>query len=298
MLNKNKLMALLLIMIMAVSVMVGCAKQEEQPQPQQQAAEKQPEPKKEVILATTTSTVDSGLLDVLQPELEKQTGYQLNIISVGSGQAIAMAEKGEADALLVHSPKDEKKIEASGVVINRQLVMHNDFLLVGPANDPAKIKGKKIEEAFKSLADSKALFVSRGDNSGTHKKELGIWEKINIKPAGTWYQETGTGMGQTLNVAAEKAGYTLTDRATYLALKDKINLGIIAEGDKALLNIYHAMQVNPEKFNKVNIDGSKAFVDFMVAATTQEMIKSFGMDKFGESLFIPDAGKSEAEIAK
>jgi tungstate transport system substrate-binding protein len=284
MFKKNKLMVLLLMMVMAVSVMAGCAKPTE--------------PKKAVILATTTSTVDSGLLDVLQPEFEKQTGYPLNIISVGSGQAIAMAEKGEADVLLVHSPKDEQKIEASGVVINRQLVMHNDFLLVGPANDPAKIKGKKIEEAFKSLADSKALFVSRGDNSGTHKKELGIWEKINIKPAGTWYQETGTGMGQTLNVAAEKAGYTLTDRATYLALKDKINLGIIAEGDKALLNIYHAMQVNPEKFNKVNIDGSKAFVDFMVAATTQEMIKSFGMDKFGESLFIPDAGKSEAEIAK
>ena len=247
----------------------------------------------EVILATTTSTTDSGLLDVLKPEFDKQTGYDLTIVSVGSGAAIAMGEKGEADALLVHSPKDEQRIEDVGVAVDRQLVMHNDFVLVGPADDPAGIKGQPVEAAFKAIAERKALFLSRGDESGTHKKELGIWEKAGISPAGEWYQETGTGMGATLNVAAEKKGYTLTDRATYLALQGNMDLQILLEGDQELLNIYHVMQVNPEKFAKVNAKGGKAFVDFMTAPGTQEIIKTFGADKFGQPLFFPDAGKEE-----
>ncbi len=307
MFKKTKFWAIILVVVMMAAVFAGCSgnkaaeqsttqPQEQNAQPQEQA--KQPAGEKEVILATTTSTVDSGLLDVLKPEFEKETGYALTIVSVGSGQAIEMAKKGEADVLLVHSPKDEQVIEKDGVVVNRQLVMHNDFLLVGPANDPAKIKGKSTADAFKAIAAAKALFVSRGDNSGTHKKELGIWDKLGIKPAGTWYQQTGTGMGQTLNVAAEKGGYTLTDRATYLAQKKNNNLEIIVEGDTALLNIYHVMEVNKEKFDKVNSEGAKAFEEFMLAAKTQELIKSFGMDKFNQSLFIPDAGKNEADLGK
>ncbi len=300
MFKKTRFWTIMLIVLVLAVVSAGCFGKKQEPAPEkpkagQQAAGVQ---QKEVILATTTSTVDSGLLDVLKPQFEKESGYTLTIVSVGSGQAIAMAEKGEADVLLVHSPKDEKKIEDSGVAVNRKLVMHNDFVLVGPAKDPAKTKGKTAVEAFKAIAAGKSLFISRGDNSGTHKKELGIWEKAGLKPAGTWYQETGAGMGQTLNVAAEKDGYTLTDRATYLAQKKNNNLQIMVEGDQALLNIYHVMQVNPARFDKVNAKGGQAFVDFMTAAKTQETIKNFGVDKYGQSLFIPDSGKKEEEVAK
>jgi len=276
MFTKNRLWVIMLIVLMVMLSAAGCTSANQ-----------------EVILATTTSTTDSGLLDVLKPEFDKQTGYDLTIVSVGSGAAIAMGEKGEADALLVHSPKDEQRIEDVGVAVDRQLVMHNDFVLVGPADDPAGIKGQPVEAAFKAIAERKALFLSRGDESGTHKKELGIWEKAGISPAGEWYQETGTGMGATLNVAAEKKGYTLTDRATYLALQGNMDLQILLEGDQELLNIYHVMQVNPEKFAKVNAKGGKAFVDFMTAPGTQEIIKTFGADKFGQPLFFPDAGKEE-----
>lgn len=251
------------------------------------------EPKtKDLILATTTSTVDSGLLDVLIPVFEKKTGYRVKTIAVGTGQALAMGEKGEADVLLTHAEQAEKKLVDSNAVRNYQLVMHNDFIIVGPEKDPAKIKGKPSTEAFKAIADSGAIFVSRGDDSGTHKKELSIWKKAEITPTGKkWYQESGQGMGQTVLMASEKEGYTLTDRATYLAQKKNIKLAILSEGDKTLLNIYHVMEVNPEKFSKVNAAGAKAFVDFMVAPETQKMIGEFGKDKFGAPLFFPDAGK-------
>jgi tungstate transport system substrate-binding protein len=256
-------------------------------------AVKAAEPKiKDLILATTTSTVDSGLLDVLIPEFEKQTGYRVKTISAGTGQSLAMGEKGEADVLLCHAPEAEKKLVDSGAVVNYQLVMHNDYVIVGPPADPAGIKGKESIEAFKAIAAKNAIFVSRGDDSGTHKKELSLWKKAEITPAlSNWYQESGQGMGATLLMASEKQGYTLTDRATYLAQKANAKVGILSEGDKSLLNIYHVMQVNPEKFSKVNAEGSKAFVDFMIAPETQKMIGEFGKDKFGQSLFFPDAGK-------
>lgn len=299
MFNNRKFLAIMLVMIMLLSSAAGCTgAKNEDPRAGNQAPQKENIDTEKVILATTTSTVDSGLLDVLKPQFEQETGYSLYIVSVGSGQAIAMAEKGEADALLVHSPKDEQRIEDAGVAVNRKLVMHNDFLLIGPPNDPAKIKGMAVIDAFKAISSSKALFVSRGDESGTHKKETAIWAQTGIKPAGTWYQETGTGMGQTINVAAEKGGYTLADRATYLAQKKNNDLQIMIEGDKALLNIYHVMQVNPARFEKVNADGAKAFVDFMDAQSTQETIKNFGADKYDQSLFIPDAGKQEEELGK
>jgi tungstate transport system substrate-binding protein len=250
---------------------------------------------KNLILATTTSTQDSGLLDVLIPVFEKKTGYFVKTIAVGSGQAIAMGQKGEADVLLVHSPDAEKKFMAEGHGINRLIVMHNDFVVVGAPADPAAIKGtKSTVEAFKKIAAAGSLFLSRGDNSGTHSKEKGIWKAAGINPDGQkWYQQTGLGMGQTLNVAAEKKGYTLADRGTWLSLQKNLGLPILKEGDPILLNIYHVIQVNPAKWPKVNADGAKAFSDFMVSAETQGIIKTFGVEKYGGPLFFPDAGKPE-----
>ncbi|MDP2838435.1 MAG: substrate-binding domain-containing protein [Syntrophales bacterium] len=250
---------------------------------------------KNLILATTTSTQDSGLLDVLIPVFEKKTGYFVKTIAVGSGQAMAMGQKGEADVLLVHSPDAEKKFIAEGYGVNRLIVMHNDFIVVGPPADPAAIKGaKSTVEAFKKIAAAGSLFLSRGDNSGTHSKEKGIWKAAGINPEGQkFYQQTGLGMGQTLNVAAEKRGYTLADRGTWLALKKNLGLDILKEGDPILLNVYHVIQVNPAKWPKVNADGAKAFSDFMVSAETQGIIKTFGVEKYGGALFFPDAGKPE-----
>ncbi len=253
---------------------------------------------KNLILATTTSTQDSGLLDVLNPLFEKKTGYFVKTISVGSGQAMAMGQKGEADVLLVHSPDAEKKFMAEGFGVDRLLVMHNDFIVLGSSADPAGIKAAKTTpEAFKKIAAAGALFLSRGDNSGTHSKEKGIWKAAAINPVGQkWYQETGLGMGQTLNVANEKNGYTLADRGTYLALKKNLSLGILKEGDPILLNIYHVIGVNPVKWPKVNTAGAKAFSDFMVSSEVQGIIRTFGVDKYGSPLFFPDAGKKEDEL--
>jgi tungstate transport system substrate-binding protein len=255
---------------------------------------------KTIILATTTSTQDSGLLDVLLPIFEKKTGYFVKTIAVGSGQAMAMGQKGEADVLLVHSPAAEIKFMAENYGVNRRLVMHNDYIVVGPAEDPARIKGLKSSiESFKKVASAKTLFESRGDNSGTNSKEKEIWKASGVNPEGEkWYQQTGLGMGQTLNVAAEKKGYTLTDRATYLALKKNLGLEILAEGDAILLNIYHVIELNPAKWPKVNVAGGKAFSDFMVAKETQDLIKTYGVDKFGSALFFPDAGKKDEDLEK
>lgn len=255
---------------------------------------------KTIILATTTSTQDSGLLDVLIPIFEKKTGYFVKTIAVGSGQAMVMGQKGEADVLLVHSPAAEQKFVADGFGINRRLVMHNDFVVVGTPEDPAKIKGiKSASETFKKIASSKSLFLSRGDNSGTHAKENEVWKAAGINPEKEkWYLQTGLGMGHTLNVAGEKKGYTLADRGTYLALKKNLGLDILAEGDAILLNIYHVIEVNTAKWPKVNAGGGKAFADFMIARETQEAIKTFGTDKFGSPLFFPDAGKRVEDLGK
>jgi tungstate transport system substrate-binding protein len=253
---------------------------------------------KNVILATTTSTRDSGLLDVLIPVFEKDTGFFVKTISVGSGQAMKMGEKGEADVLLVHSPDAEKTFMTQGFGVNRMLVMHNDFIIVGPPSDPARIKGMKTtRDALKAIAQSGNLFLSRGDNSGTHAKEKGLWKAAGITPEGQkWFQQTGLGMGQTLNVAAEKKGYTLTDRATYLALKKKLGLEILIEGEPLLLNIYHVIELNPAKSPKINVAGGKAFTQFMVSKKAQELISKFGVDKYGAPLFFPDAGKKPESL--
>jgi tungstate transport system substrate-binding protein len=263
-------------------------------------AAKQELKQKNIILATTTSTQDTGLLDILIPIFEKETGYFVKTIAVGSGQAMAMGQKGEADVLLVHSPDAEKKFMDEGYGVNRRLVMHNDFIIVGPGADSAKIKGvKSSAEALKLIAKANALFVSRGDNSGTHAKEKTLWKKAQISAEGQkWYQQTGLGMGQTLSVAAEKKGYTLADRGTYLALKKNLGLDILVEGDAALLNIYHVIEVNAAKWPKVNAEGAKAFADFMISKRTQTIIKTFGSDKYGSPLFFSDAGKKVEDLGK
>ena len=253
---------------------------------------------KELILATTTSTQDSGLLDVLVPIFEEKTGFVVQTVAVGSGQAMKMGEECNADVLLVHSPAAEVAFMDAGNGIDRRLVMHNDFVIVGPAADPAAVKGNTSAlDAFKKIAGSQSLFISRGDDSGTHKMELGLWTKAEITAEGAWYEESGQGMGSTLTIASEKGAYTLTDRATFLANKGSLNLEILVEGDAVLLNVYHVIQVNPEKCPKVNQAGALAFSDFMVAADTQDIIGKFGADQYGQALFTADAGKDENNLA-
>jgi len=253
---------------------------------------------KTIILATTTSTQDSGLLDLLIPFFEKDTGYQVKTIAVGSGQAMKMGEKGEADVLLSHSPDAEKKFMADGFGTSRRLVMHNDFVIVGPPADPAKITSAAgAADALRRIAQSGTLFMSRGDNSGTHAKEKSLWKSVGIAAEGQkWYQQTGLGMGQTLNVAAEKRGYVLTDRATFLAQRKNLGLTVLVEGDSKLLNIYHVIELNAARWPKVNAAGGKAFADFLVSKKAQALIGRFGADKFGAPLFFPDAGKSPASL--
>jgi tungstate transport system substrate-binding protein len=252
-----------------------------------------------IILATTTSVQDSGLLDVLIPLFEAQTGYKVQTVAVGSGAAMTMGQEGNADVLLVHSPTAEKQFMTDGWGKDRFLIAHNYFIIVGPASDPAAIKGLSAVDAFKAIAAAGALFAARADKSGTSTKELGIWTKAELDPAGTkpaWYIETGGSMGATLTIASEKGGYTLTDQATFLANKANLQLEILVESDKSLLNAYHVITVNPEKWPKVNYDGAMAFAKFMINPATQEVIGKFGVDKYGQQLFVPDADKSDADL--
>jgi tungstate transport system substrate-binding protein len=252
----------------------------------------------EVILSTTTSTVDSGLLDVLIPMFEQKTGYRVKPISVGSGQALVLAERGEADVVLAHASAAERKLVEAGHTENRTLVMHNDFVLVGPPDDPAKVKSAKgVNDAMTRIAEARATFISRGDDSGTHEKELDLWTRAGVTPQGRWYQESGQGMGQTVSIASEKRAYTLCDRGTYLALRKNLRLDVVSEGDRSLLNVYHVMNVSRAKHPRVNAEGGKAFVDFMVSREAQDVIRTFGVERFGSPLFFPDAGKSEGDVS-
>lgn len=261
----------------------------------------------ELIMASTTSTRDSTLMDTLIPIFEQKTGYKIKPIYVGSGAAMTMGQKGEADVLLVHSPAAEVTFMQNGYGINRKLVMHNYFLIVGPPSDPAGIKGMTVAtDALQKIANAKAAFYSRGDNSGTDTMEKGLWKKTGISVADNstsnpnWYKEggTGTGMLDLLRIASEKQAYTFTDYATYVMnLNSKVfTLDVLVQGDPALINIYHVIQVNPEKFPKVNAEGAKAFADFMVSAEAQAIIAKFGADKYGKPVFNADAGKTEAEF--
>jgi tungstate transport system substrate-binding protein len=250
-----------------------------------------------VIVSTTTSTQDSGLLDVLVPMFEKHTGLTVKTISVGTGQALALAARGEADVTLAHAPGLEKKYVEDGKMSNRRLVMYNDFVIIGPADDPAKVKGlPKAVDALKRIAESQARFVSRGDKSGTHVLEQGLWKQAGVEPKGAWYIESGQGMGQALGIANDRRAYTLTDRGTYLAFQKRVDLPILVEKDRPLLNIYSVMEVNPANGPRVNATGGKAFAEFMLEPETQAVIRAFGVDKYGQALFVPVAGKKDEDL--
>ena len=250
-----------------------------------------------VILSTTTSTQDSGLLDVLVPLFEQKSGYTVKTIAVGTGQALALAARGEADVALCHAVSLEKKYVAEGKLHDRRLVMYNDFLLVGPEGDPAKVRGEKSAgAALKKIAAAGARFVSRGDKSGTHVLEQSLWKAAGVSPQAPWYIESGQGMGATLGIANDRQAYTLSDRATLLAFSKRVDLKPMVEGDRLLLNIYSVMEVNPANGPKVNVAGGKAFAAFMLAPETQAVIKTFRVDKYGQSLFVPIAGKADEDI--
>ena len=252
----------------------------------------------ELILATTTSTQDSGLLDVLVPVFERQTDYRVKAISVGTGQALALGERGEADVLLVHAPESEKRWMAAGHGLDRLLVMYNDVVVLGPAGDPAGLAGAtSAADVMQRIAAGGALFVSRGDNSGTHQLELQLWRAIGLDPKDQpWYLEVGQGMGQTLTIAHDRQAYTISDRGTYLARRSALDLRILAEGYPSFLNVYHVMTVNPDKGPQINLEGARAFASFLVTPSTQALIGEFGVDRFGQPLFFPAADRTDEEL--
>src|SRR5213596_2102779 len=240
-----------------------------------------------VLLATTTSTRDAGLLDSLLPVFERQTRYTVKVIAVGSGQALAMGRRGDADVVLSHAPEAERPLADSGLLLNRRLVMHNDFLFVGPVGDPAGLRGLlDAAAAMRRIAERHAGFVSRGDQSGTHLKELALWRRAGLAPPpDAWYVESGQGMAATLQMADQKRAYTLSDRATYLAWRDKLQLMPLVEGDTLLYNVYHVMETPHAG------PGARALADFFVSPEAQALIGTFGTSRFKQPLFIPDAGK-------
>jgi tungstate transport system substrate-binding protein len=251
---------------------------------------------REILLATTTSTRDAGLLDSILPEFERRSGYRVKVIAVGSGQALELGRRGDADVVLAHAPDAERVLADSGYLLNRRLVMHNDFLFVGPAFDPAGLRGlNDALAAIRRLGAGRGVFVSRGDQSGTHQLERRLWRRAGLEPPGrggaAWYLESGQGMAATLQMADEKRAYSITDRATYLAWRDRLQLLPLVEGDSLLYNVYHVMEVSPHNAPRVNVAGARALADWLVAPETQRRIGEFGKSRFGQSLFVPDAGK-------
>ena len=272
------------ILLVASFLLISCSVDEPQTQ--------------DLLLVSTTSTQDSGLLDVLLPAFTTKTGYKVQLVAVGSGQALKIGEQGNADVILLHSPAAEKEFVATGFGIDRRLVMHNDFVIVGPPSDPASLRTQPaLVDSFKAIFTSASTFVSRGDESGTHVKELTLWKNAGLDPVGrAWYLETGQGQGATLSIASEKSGYAITDRGTFLAYKSNVDLEILFEGDPVLLNVYHVITVNPEKWSNVNLAGAKAFADFVTSPEGQKLIGEFGVEQYGEPLFFPDADKTDAEL--
>ena len=282
---KRKLISVSLLVILLMVVMVsGCANQGENNQTE---ANKTAPEDPQITLATTTSTYDSGLLDEVIPAFEKETGYEVHILSKGTGASLELGKRGDVDVLLVHAKDRELKLVEEGYFVDRKDVMYNDFIVIGPADDPAGIKNmESAAEAFTKIEENNSSFVSRGDNSGTNMKEISIWSEAGIEPSGDWYMAVGQGMGETLRITDEKQAYTMTDRGTYLSMKDKMSLEVLVEGDPILFNQYGIMAVNPEKHD-VNYEGAKALIQFMESEKGQEMIGNY--TKYGEQLFVPNA---------
>ena len=275
---------IIIVLAALLVMMTGCQKEDEVIK------------NEEIILATTTSTKDSGLLDYLLPYFEEESGYKVSVVSVGSGEAMTMGENGEADVLLVHSPAAEEEFVKNGHADEdgRKDVMYNDFVLIGPSSDPANIKTDAYNDALKALktlADEEMTFISRSDESGTHKKELEIWKAAGIEPSGDWYVEAGSGMGAVLEMANEELAYTLSDRATWLNLDLDEDLMIVSENDPSgvLYNQYGVICVNPDKNEAINHEGAKAFANWLLSSETQELIGEYGLEEYGKALFTPNA---------
>jgi len=258
----------------------------------------EPSQTNDLLLVSTTSTQDSGLLDILLPAFTAKTGYDVRLIAAGSGQALKLGEQGNADVILLHSPSAEKEFVANGFGVDRRLVMHNDFVIVGPPSDPAALRTQPtLDSVFEAIFSAEATFVSRGDESGTHVKELELWKNAGLDPVGQdWYLETGQGQGATLSIASEKGAYALTDHGTFLAYQSNVDLEILVEGYPFLLNVYHVITVNPEKFPDINLNGAKTFADFITSPEGQKIIGEFGVEQYGQPLFFPDADKTDAEL--
>lgn len=292
----KRFLVLTLSFILIFTLLVGCGPKESDQGPEVEGpgedADVQEESGGRIILSTTTSTQDSGLLDYILPVFEEETGIEVDVIAVGTGKALQMGKDGEADILLVHAKASEEEFVSEGHGLERQDVMYNDFILVGPEEDPLELKTNfpnDILEGLKTIAEKEAVFVSRGDDSGTHKKELSIWKEAGIEPEGEWYLSAGSGMGDVLKIADEKQGYTITDRATYLSMQDTLDLDTIIEGDENLFNQYGIIPVNPDKSDKINAEGAKTFMDWMLSEDTQKLIGEYGVEEFGKPLFVPNA---------
>jgi len=253
-----------------------------------QSAETPKEPPKELKLATTTSTYDSGLLEAVLPVFEEKHNYKVSVISVGTGAALETGKRGDCDVLLVHAKEQELALVAEGHFVDRHDVMYNDFVIVGPPDDPAGIAGgRDVKAAFRKIAETEAAFVSRGDDSGTHKTERKIWQGIGLEPRGGWYYSVGQGMGDTLRMASELKGYTLADRGTWVSLKEGLDLKVVLEGDPALFNQYGVMAVNPANHPHVDHEGAMKLIEFFISDEGQDLIAGF--KKNGEQLFVPNA---------
>jgi len=240
---------------------------------------------REVILATTTSVRDAGLLDALLPPFERATGLTVRVIAVGSGQAMELARRGEVDIAILHEPAGETRLIEEGFGIDRRPLWVNEFILVGPEDDPAGVRGRDIARAFRLIEGRQRTFVSRGDRSGTHARERRIWAGLNIEPAGEWYRETGQGMGATLVIADQLDAYTLTDDATWLALRAPRQLVVLVEGDSVLANPYHMVRVNPARFPRLNAEGARRLADYLLSDETRALVASYGVERFGRPLF-------------
>jgi tungstate transport system substrate-binding protein len=278
-LKSRKIWYLIVITLLSLALIAGCTAAE---------TDKEPVPSKELKLATTTSTYDSGLLDELTSVFGEKYGYQVSIISQGTGAALETGKRGDCDVLLVHAKSLELELVEQGYFVGRHDVMYNDFVIVGPEADPADIvSGQDVVVALAKIAESEAVFVSRGDDSGTHKKEMALWKQADLDPSGEWYRSVGQGMGDTLRMAGEMQGYTLVDRGTWIAMREAVDLKTVLEGDSVLFNQYGVMAVNPKNHLHVDHEGAKKFIDFMISEAGQNLIADFKKD--GEQLFVPNA---------